>query len=512
MNDTPVGVPASDWKPDPLPTASVQLPPDLVDLVEDLARHIHAVWGRERLAQGWRYGPRRDDARKEHPSLVPYEQLAETEKDVDRGTALEALRAAVVQGYRLLPGVRLDRLAPEVLRLATPHFVLRDELAHLELVLRVGAPEAAVFYGARIVEALAAEALRRLGQTPNPTVFVNLQVLEQLGQVGTSAAYWAHALRRLGNQVRHVEGTIGPDDATLAALFAEHWLGWFCRRFSDGAARPTLTRDGQPLWLDVGVELSAVLRSLEALEAGTSTDLLGSASAASGNPALFQTPVTVAVFAEILLARSGPGDAAAVLQVLEAGLARFPDDLRLRQVMGLYWRRERQPARALTWLEPLLKERPDDEETVGILAGACKGLWEMDRANREPLVRAHRLYRQAWKRSSRESAYVGINAAATALWLGQADVAGQVAGEVEALLRKRTALLPEPMRDSVLRGGFWHWVTLAEAQLLQGDWATAGQTYRDAFAHHAGRVGDIQVACKQRDRIVEALGLPPMEA
>ncbi len=290
----------------------------------------------------------------------------------------------------------------------------------------------------RIVEALAAEALRRLGQTPNPTVFVNLQVLEQLGQVGTSAAYWAHALRRLGNRVRHVQGAIGPDDATLAALFAERWLAWFFRRFNDGQQPFDLTSDGQPLWLEVGAELSAVLRSLEALEAGAATDLTGSALAASSNPALLQTPVTVALFAEILLALSGPGDAT-VLQVLEAGLTWFPQDVRLRQVMGLFWRRERQPARALTWLEPLLKERPDDEETIGIMAGACKGLWELDRTNQDPLLRAHRLYRRAWKRSGRESAYMGINAAATALWLGQGDLARQQAAEVDALLRRRTA-------------------------------------------------------------------------
>lgn len=71
------------------------------DLMEEMARHVHEVWMRGRLSEGWRLGPRRDDGRKEHPCLVPYEELPENEKEYDRATALETLRFIESQGYEI---------------------------------------------------------------------------------------------------------------------------------------------------------------------------------------------------------------------------------------------------------------------------------------------------------------------------------------------------------------------------------------------------------------------------
>ena len=45
----------------------IELPEALTPLTEALARNVHEVWAATRLAQGWRYGPERNDARKEHP-------------------------------------------------------------------------------------------------------------------------------------------------------------------------------------------------------------------------------------------------------------------------------------------------------------------------------------------------------------------------------------------------------------------------------------------------------------
>lgn len=88
---------------DPIDTRGVVLPPALVALTETLARHAHAVWERQRLADGWRYGPTRDDVRKRHPSLVPYDDLSEAERQYDRNAAMETLRAIVALGYRIEP-------------------------------------------------------------------------------------------------------------------------------------------------------------------------------------------------------------------------------------------------------------------------------------------------------------------------------------------------------------------------------------------------------------------------
>jgi len=89
------------YKPQPLDTKTIILPPGIIELTEHLAKNTHENWARRRLSAGWRYGPARDDERREHPGLVPYEELSEEEKQYDRNTALETLKAIMLLGYRL---------------------------------------------------------------------------------------------------------------------------------------------------------------------------------------------------------------------------------------------------------------------------------------------------------------------------------------------------------------------------------------------------------------------------
>ena len=77
------------------------LPADLESLTELLARNAHENWAQQRLRDGWRYGPSRDDARKEHPCLVPYEQLPGSEMVYDRITAMQTLKTIQAMGYRI---------------------------------------------------------------------------------------------------------------------------------------------------------------------------------------------------------------------------------------------------------------------------------------------------------------------------------------------------------------------------------------------------------------------------
>lgn len=90
------------YRPKPIETGSIQLPPEVEELAELLARNTHDNWAAQRMAEGWKYGPERSDARKEHPCLVPYEQLPEAEKEYDRRTAVETLKAIVALGYRIV--------------------------------------------------------------------------------------------------------------------------------------------------------------------------------------------------------------------------------------------------------------------------------------------------------------------------------------------------------------------------------------------------------------------------
>ena len=87
--------------PQPIDVSRIELPAALAPLTEALARHVPEVWAATRIAQGWRFGPERNDARKEHPCLIPYEELPEEERTYDRQTALETLKLIEHLGFEI---------------------------------------------------------------------------------------------------------------------------------------------------------------------------------------------------------------------------------------------------------------------------------------------------------------------------------------------------------------------------------------------------------------------------
>jgi hypothetical protein len=80
------------------------LPSELTKLTELFAKNTHEVWAQQRMAEGWQYGAERDDKKKLHPCLVPYEDLPENEKEYDSRTAMEAIRLIVKCGYEIKRG------------------------------------------------------------------------------------------------------------------------------------------------------------------------------------------------------------------------------------------------------------------------------------------------------------------------------------------------------------------------------------------------------------------------
>jgi len=91
----------TSYEPAPIDTSRVEVPGDLAELMELLARNTHEVWSSRRLEEGWTQGPTRDDARKHHPCLIPYEQLPESEKQYDRDTSLQTIKAILALGFRI---------------------------------------------------------------------------------------------------------------------------------------------------------------------------------------------------------------------------------------------------------------------------------------------------------------------------------------------------------------------------------------------------------------------------
>ena len=89
------------YHPQPIETSGADLS-NLQPLVEQLARNAHEIWAQQRMKDGWTWGPQRDDARKYHPSLVPYEELPESEKVYDRIMVSQTLKAALALGFRIV--------------------------------------------------------------------------------------------------------------------------------------------------------------------------------------------------------------------------------------------------------------------------------------------------------------------------------------------------------------------------------------------------------------------------
>lgn len=89
------------YVPKPIDTRAVVLPSDLVELTEKLAENAHDNWSLMRIREGWSFGAVRDDATKKHPNLIAYSELTEVEKDLDRATAMESIKAILALGYEI---------------------------------------------------------------------------------------------------------------------------------------------------------------------------------------------------------------------------------------------------------------------------------------------------------------------------------------------------------------------------------------------------------------------------
>ncbi len=89
------------YLPSPIDTSKIDLPKELNALMEHLAENNHDNWAQQRIKEGWTYGPKRNDDKKQHPDLVPFDRLPETEKEYDRNSSRETLKAIISLGFNL---------------------------------------------------------------------------------------------------------------------------------------------------------------------------------------------------------------------------------------------------------------------------------------------------------------------------------------------------------------------------------------------------------------------------
>ena len=90
-----------NYTPRPIDTSNVQLSDDVCALLERLAMNTHEVWAKQRLSDGWTWGPQRNDEAKHHPCLIPYDELPESEKQYDRTVSADVLKAIIALGFKI---------------------------------------------------------------------------------------------------------------------------------------------------------------------------------------------------------------------------------------------------------------------------------------------------------------------------------------------------------------------------------------------------------------------------
>ena len=91
----------TNYDPHPLNLDDVPIEPELLELREAIAENAHEVWAKTRKDQGWSYGPERDDTKKLHPDMLPYNLLPESEKEYDRLMAINTIKLVKKLGWDL---------------------------------------------------------------------------------------------------------------------------------------------------------------------------------------------------------------------------------------------------------------------------------------------------------------------------------------------------------------------------------------------------------------------------
>jgi hypothetical protein len=71
--------------------------------IDTMAEAEHNGWMSQRLRNGWSWALARDDAAKQHPSIRPYHELSEKEKEKDRDSVRHYPEFAARAGYRITP-------------------------------------------------------------------------------------------------------------------------------------------------------------------------------------------------------------------------------------------------------------------------------------------------------------------------------------------------------------------------------------------------------------------------
>lgn len=342
---------------------------------------------------------------------------------------------------------------------------LANELKKIVFVRGQGLPDAVAFYAGRLVEVSSEDVVKRMGYRPSDSVSEHLDLIGMSPRIDDGSLACGNALRRMSNHARHMDRPIlaGEEDTVLAML--QLWLEWYW----DFIGLHVVAVDG----ISALKDWSDMTPTIRKLVRGNKDELQDLVKADGSLDEHLFDEATIAAFVGERLTDARLSAAQAVTR---NAVILFKNDKRLRQVRALYLSRNDCAEEAVIELNRVLQWRyGQDNETLGILGGAYKNLW-MKSGEESMLLAARRFYTQV-PHDGRANYYLLINAAATALWLGNSSDARSYAFQaLEAL--KRFGVTEQWAMSA--NSNYWLIATLAEAQLIWGKTKSASDLYKRA--------------------------------
>ena len=203
-----------------------------------------------------------------------------------------------------------------------------------------------------------------------------------------------------------------------------------------------------------------------------------------------------ALSCEVADAMIGLGNNPTALKLLRKLQQQCPRAVRPKQLEGLALARNKDWEGAQTLLGELYASGELDPETLGIYARTWMDRYKVSKDSVH-LQKSRDLYCQAFK-AAPEDYYTGINAASKSLFLGERDVAAELAKKVEGLVGVK------PVEQD-----YWKTATVAEVQLLQSAYNNAAKLYGQAISIQPEAHGSHQSTRTQAILILEAMKAAP---
>ncbi|MCE4555704.1 PGDYG domain-containing protein [Pelomonas cellulosilytica] len=384
--------------------------------------------------------------------------------DGSRSVVRADLFARLYQPDTSGPVRALQRGVDEIAFEAPLREALARDLKTLAWVCGRETPSLVVFVAARCLERVVLATQDAAAGRAQSTVQQRIDLLQLTGAMTSGEAAVAHNLRRLGNQVRHLDDALGPADEPFVLSLLCAVLGWAAAWWRAGPSRDDGDTQAARERIEAAAPVPEVLTLAHARRAADCAQCFTAIAQRVHANAEF-----LLLFAVERSLDFGELDIAERLLALvraESGIR----SRRTAQLRALTASRAGDLRRARELVDRYLDREPrgtDDrlfEESQGIKGGVYKRCWARG-GSREDLVLAHRAYEAAWSRGG--SFYSGINCAATLAWLGRTAEARGIA----LALREELAPYIDDSEDAEvdMQAVPWLYASHAEACLLAGD-------------------------------------------